>query len=149
MGLNAILSKSPLHFNRVKATAEALVQFVKMPEAATLIEANKRINNIFRKSGVDKEKLPEVDEGLFEHEEERRLDSERLKIAEEAMQMERAGNPESALLALSSLAAPLAAFFDKVMVNADDEKIRANRFALLAELRALLNQVADISKLAG
>ena len=65
------------------------------------------------------------------------------------MRMVAARNPESALLALSSLAAPLAAFFDKVMVNADDEKIRANRFALLAELRALLNQVADISKLAG
>ena len=151
--LNAILSnsnpESPLHFNRVKATAAALVQFVKMPEAATLIEANKRINNIFRKSEVDKEKLPKVDKELFEHDEERRLDAERLKVAEEAMQMEMEGHPESALLALSSLAAPLAAFFDKVMVNADDEKIRANRFALLAELRALLNQVADISKLAG
>ena len=90
-----------------------------------------------------------MDDELFEHEEERILDSERLKVAREAARMVAAGNPESALLALSSLAAPLDAFFDKVMVNADDEKIRANRFALLAELRALLNQVADISKLAG
>ena len=146
--LNAILSKSPLHFNNVKATAEALVQFAKMPEAATLIEANKRINNIFRKSEVNEKDLSKVDGRLFEHEE-RILDSERIKVAEEAARMAAAGNPESALRALSSLAAPLDAFFDKVMVNADDEKIRANRFALLAELRALLNQVADISKLAG
>ena len=147
--LNAILSDPPPHFNNVKATAKALVQFVKTPEAATLIEANKRINNILRKSGVDKEKLPQVSDKLFEHDEEGVLDSERIKVAKEVTRMVAARNPESALLALSSLAAPLAAFFDKVMVNADDEKIRANRFALLAELRALLNQVADISKLAG
>ena len=147
--LNALLSDPPSCFWDIQPKAEALVLFVKMPEAATLIEANKRINNILRKSGVNKEDLPKVNDELFEYEEERQLDLEQFKVAEEAMRMEGAGNPESALLALSSLAAPLAAFFDKVMVNADDEKIRANRFALLAELRALLNQVADISKLAG
>ena len=147
--LNALLSDPPSYFRDIKPKAKALVQFAKMPEAATLIEANKRINNILRKSGVNKEDLPKVDDELFEHEEERILDSERLKVAEEATRMAAAGNPESVLRALSSLAAPLAAFFDKVMVNADDEKIRANRFALLAELRTLLNQVADISKLAG
>ena len=147
--LNAILSKSPLHFNNVKATAEALVQFAKMPEAATLIEANKRINNIFRKSEVNEKDLPKVNDGLFEHKEERVLKKEQHKVAVKAASMVMAGNRESTLLALSSLAAPLDAFFDKVMVNADDENIRANRFALLAELRALLNQVADISKLAG
>ena len=147
--LNAILSSPPPCFDNVLAAAEALVRFTQMPEAASLIEANKRINNIFRKSGMNPKKLPEVDDGLFEHEEERRLDSERRKVAKAAAQMAAEWDSTSALRALSSLASPLDAFFDKVMVNADDEKIRANRFALLAELRALLNQVADISKLAG
>ena len=149
MELNAIFALRPPLFADVKAKAEGLVQFRKTPEAAVLIEANKRINNIFRKSGADPERPSGADARLFKREEERRLGLKMGEVAEEELRGRAAGNFKGALLALSALAAPLDAFFDKVMVNADDEKVRANRFALLAELRALLNQVADISKLAG
>ena len=155
MEMNAILSDANLSdprflFESVRKRAEALVAFRQMPEAAALIEANKRINNIFRKSGVNPDDLQKVDAALFQHEEEDRLLNEIKKIAaKKPYVMVRASNFHLALRALSSLAAPLDAFFEKVMVNADEPGIRANRFALLAELRKLLNQVADISKLAG
>ena len=152
--LNAILSPRPARFLHVRKTAEALVAFGKAPEAKALIEANKRINNIFRKS--DLSSLPgadgelRADGELFECDEERRLFAACGELqAKKPRAMIAAGNFDRALRELHSLAAPLDDFFEKVMVNADDKKIRANRFALLSELRALLNQVADISKLAG
>ena len=126
-----------------------MTEFKGTPEAATLIEANKRINNIFRKSGANPDDLPKVDAALFQSEEEKRLDSERREVAKQTADRMAEKDFGAALRALSSLAAPLDAFFEKVMVNADEPEIRANRFALLAELRKLLNQVADISKLAG
>ena len=149
MEMNAILSKPPSFFAYVAEKAMALADFRKLPEAAALIEANKRINNIFRKSGANPDDLPKVDAALFQSEEEKRLDSERREVAKQTADRMAEKDFGAALRALSSLAAPLDAFFEKVMVNADEPGIRANRFALLAELRKLLNQVADISKLAG
>ena len=154
--VDAVLSQRPSRLFGLKAKVQALQEFAYDSRARTLIAANKRINNIFRKSKVTLESLPPVSDTLFEHEEERALfrtvralggeSAALIKTAEETNSLERYGE---ALRIISTAAAPVDAFFDKVMVNADDEKIRANRFALLAELRALLNQVADISKLAG
>ena len=158
--LDAVLSRKPRAFSGILPTLRALGEFKKMSEAAVLVDANKRVNNIFRKSGVTSESLPELDDSLFECDEEREL-SQKIKAAkrDNDIYADKANSSATvneaeecyrlALESLATIAAPLAAFFDKVMVNADDEKIRANRFALLAELRALLNQVADISKLAG
>ena len=154
--IDSVLSLRPSRLYGLKWKIGALQNFAGEPQANILIAANKRINNIFRKSGVDLESLPSVSDALFEHEEERALfqatralrdeSAALIKEAEETGLSERYGE---ALRVISNAAAPVDAFFDKVMVNADDEKVRANRFALLAELRALLNQVADISKLAG
>jgi glycyl-tRNA synthetase beta chain len=58
------------------------------------------------------------------------------------------GNYTAALLTLAALRAPVDAFFDSVMVNADDAALRANRLGLLATLHAAMNRVADLSKLA-
>ena len=158
--LDAILSRKPQAFSGILPKLNALDKFKQMPEAAVLVEANKRVNNIFRKSGVALESLPKLDGSLFEQDEERELSraveaaARKNKIlvdsAETAAKAREAQECyQEALESLAAIAAPVDAFFDKVMVNADDEKVRANRFALLAELRALLNQVADISKLAG
>ena len=146
---NAIFSQRPDTFSDIESKQDALTEFKGTPEAATLIEANKRINNILRKSGANPDDLPEVDGALFQSEEEKRLDSERREVAKQTADRMAEQDFGAALQSLSSLAAPLDAFFEKVMVNADEPEIRANRFALLAELRKLLNQVADISKLAG
>jgi glycyl-tRNA synthetase beta chain len=57
------------------------------------------------------------------------------------------GDYTESLLALAALRGPVDAFFDGVMVNADDPALRANRLGLLAKLHAAMNQVADLSKL--
>jgi glycyl-tRNA synthetase beta chain len=59
-----------------------------------------------------------------------------------------AGNYTASLQALAALRAPVDAFFDNVMVNAQDVAIRANRLGLLSQLHATMNRVADLSKLA-
>ena len=58
------------------------------------------------------------------------------------------GNPTASLRTLAALKAPVDAFFDQVMVNADDAALRANRLALLGALHAAMNRVADLSLLA-
>jgi len=60
----------------------------------------------------------------------------------------KAGDYTGSLKSLAALREPVDAFFDSVMVNAEDEKLRANRLALLAQLHAAMNRVADLSKLA-
>ena len=59
-----------------------------------------------------------------------------------------AGDYSASLLALAALKAPVDAFFDGVMVNADDAALRANRLALLGTLHASMNRVADLARLA-
>ena len=59
-----------------------------------------------------------------------------------------AADYSGALASLATLKAPVDAFFDGVMVNAENPKLRANRLALLSDLHALMNKVADLSKLA-
>ena len=59
-----------------------------------------------------------------------------------------AGDYTGSLQALAALKAPVDAFFDTVMVNAEDPRLRANRLGLLARLHAAMNRVADLSKLA-
>ena len=58
------------------------------------------------------------------------------------------GEYAASLRELAALKAPVDAFFDSVMVNADDAALRTNRLALLAALHAAMNRVADLSKLA-
>ena len=70
------------------------------------------------------------------------------QAAPRAQQQLAAGNFADALRALAPLKLPVDQFFDDVMVNVDDEKLRANRLALLAQLRQQMNRVADLSLLA-
>ena len=158
--LDAILSQKPGTFSSTLPKLNALAEFRKMPEAVILIEANKRANNIFRKSNVTPESLPKLDESLFEQPEESQLSGAIKAVAKKVGTLVNSADKaasvqdakrcyQEALKFTATVAEPVNAFFEKVMVNADEPEIRANRFALLAELRKLLNQVADISKLAG
>ena len=161
--VNAAFTARPLVCHQAHGKALAIHEFIvsgNRQGIASLVAANKRINNIFRKSSVNIDELPPLNVQMLQPEELDLLDAMRYVEEQEKAHIQAAEKepiPADAkkhyLKALTVLAekiaAPVDAFFDKVMVNADDEKIRANRFALLAELRALLNQVADISKLAG
>jgi glycyl-tRNA synthetase beta chain len=59
-----------------------------------------------------------------------------------------AGDHQGGLIACAALRTPVDAFFDQVMVNAEDVALRGNRLALLGQLQALMNRIADLSKLA-
>ncbi len=144
---DAVLAKrpaSPLDFD---ARLRALADFLSLPDAASLTAANKRIANILRKA--TEEVPPRVDPSLLQHTAERRLASEVEDLREEveARIAERAY--EAALRKLSTLRPHVDAFFDQVMVMAENPAVRANRLALLAALERLFLETADLSRLPG
>ena len=161
--VNAAFAARPLVCRQAHGKALAIHEFIfssNRQGIASLVAANKRINNIFRKSSVNIDELPPLNVKMLQHEEKdlhdamlnvKKQDKAHIQAAEEKPTPADAEKHylDALTVLAKEIAAPVDAFFDKVMVNADDEKSRANRFALLAKLRALLNQVADISKLAG
>jgi glycyl-tRNA synthetase beta chain len=123
----------------------AIREFTKLPEAANLAAANKRIGNILKKSSdvvgaVDVARLAEVAE--------RDLHAAFVSTRPVFEQHLAQRDFTAALKALAPLKTPVDAFFEHVMVNVDDAGLRANRLALLSELHTLMNRVADLSKLA-
>ncbi|MBE8158641.1 MAG: glycine--tRNA ligase subunit beta, partial [Betaproteobacteria bacterium] len=147
--MESLLSRNSRDFRWFDVKVDAVKEFADNRKISEPLAAvNKRINNIFRKSGVDADALPPPDESLFGEEAERNLWQAVLDLRKETDSYIAENNYAAALQTLSTAAEPVDAFFEKVLVNAEDEKIRKNRFALLRELRELLNCVADISKLA-
>ena len=147
--VEAFLSQKPDKFYGIGEKMEALQGFYETEQdsAQTIATANKRINNIFRKSKVSADSLPPLNESLFEHDEESVLLKSVKALESEFAAHIKEEKFKEALQTLVKIAAPTDDFFDKVLVNADDEKVRNNRFALLARLRALFEQFADFSQL--
>ncbi len=144
--INAVLQggmDKPLDIDRrVRAVAE----FQKLPEAATLAAANKRVRNLLSKQNIDRDLG--LDPTLFQHDQERELAN--ALAAQEAAIKPRLEQFDysSALTSLADLKAPVDAFFDHVMVMDEDLQQRNNRLALLQRLHALFGLIADISQLA-
>jgi glycyl-tRNA synthetase beta chain len=136
--------RSPLDFAQ---RLQALAAFLELPEAASLTAANKRIANILRKA--DGAPHREVDvEALQAPAEVRLFDA--MRALSKAVATATAQREYTAALGhLAQLRAAVDSFFDQVMVMDPDEKLRANRLALLAELRGLFAGVADLSRLPG
>ena len=145
--VDAVLAQRPQIFAEVPARLAAVRAFVALPEAAALAAANKRVGNILRKSEGVKDGSGFAPERLAEPAE-IALAQALQAVGPQAHQCYAAGDYTAALRALAALKAPVDAFFDTVMVNADDPALRANRLALLARLQAAMNQVADLSRLA-
>lgn len=144
---DAVLARrpaSPLDFD---ARIRALADFLSLPDAASLAAANKRIANILRKAEQD---IPaRVDPSLLQHSAERRLATELEGLREEVEGLLAARRYEAALRRLATLRPHVDAFFDGVMVMADNPAVRANRLALLAALERLFGETADLSRLPG
>jgi glycyl-tRNA synthetase beta chain len=144
--VEAVLSPAPERIDLVLPRLQAVRAFRKLPQAESLASANKRIRNILRKSEQTDGRL---DESLFSQDEERRLFASVREIEPELRTLLDAGKFTEALKITAAIEPHVTAFFDKVMVNAEDAALRANRHALLRhKLDPLMNQVADISKLA-
>ena len=115
-----------------------------MPEAPALAAANKRISNILKKA--DKAD-PHVSEMLLCEPAEQALFAAMKDIAPRAAAQFDAGDYTGSLQTLAALRGPVDAFFDGVMVNADEADLRLNRLGLLASLHQAMNRVADLSRL--
>ncbi len=128
-------------WNRVKA----LQDLKTAPDFEPLAVAFKRIVNIIKKSGRLVHK--EIDESLFQDKSEIALYSAYKKINKKVSSDLKKGRLEKALHEIASLRGPVDAFFDGVMVMAEDKKIRNNRLALLGKISNLFELFADFSKI--
>jgi len=121
------------------AVAELLTKFADSESGQAVAAANKRIANILKKAG---DVSLDVNEGLFEEAAEKSLFGQLNMISASFP-----ADPEAQLTALATLRDPVDSFFDDVMVMVDDAAVKANRLALLAKIRILFLQLADVSKL--
>jgi glycyl-tRNA synthetase beta chain len=142
--VEAVISLKP-SLGEVTARLFAVESFRELPDAVSLAAANKRIRNILRKSDAAEGAL---EEPLLHEPAERALYESMRKLEPDVSARMGRGDYAGVLLAVAGLRGPVDAFFEQVMVNADEPKLRANRHALLRRLDGLLNQVADISRLA-
>lgn len=141
--VQALSPKSPLDFDhRVKAVNH----FKTLPEAQALAAANKRVANILAKEG---QIVGDVDTSLLVEDAEKALFAALQNVTPVVQPLLEAHNYTDALSQLASLRAPIDAFFDNVMVMAEDPKLKANRLRLLAQLRGLFTAIADVSMLQG
>jgi len=143
--VDAVLALDPARIDQVPARLAAVKAFAALPEADALAAANKRIVNILRKSGG--EAGASVNPALLQEDAEKALFAAVEAAAPGIEAQLAAADYTSALKALAGLRAAVDAFFDNVMVMAEDAQIRSNRLALLSRLAGLMNRVADISKL--
>ena len=144
--VDAVLALRPQRLVDVQQRLQAVKAFAQLPEAPALAAANKRVGNILKKaegavSGAVKAELlvEAAEKTLFEA-----LQA----VAPKAQAAFEQGDYTASLQQLAALKAPVDAFFDGVMVNADDAALKANRLALLAQLHQAMNRVADLSRLA-
>ncbi|HEX7813416.1 MAG TPA: glycine--tRNA ligase subunit beta [Burkholderiales bacterium] len=133
----------PLH--EVVSRTRAVIEFGALPEAASLAAANKRIGNILKKA---EDTAAGVDPALLTEPAEKALAGVVEKVRPDVAARFAANDYAGSLKVLAQVREPVDAFFNDVMVMADDPKVRGNRVALLRELHGLMNQVADISQLA-
>jgi glycyl-tRNA synthetase beta chain len=130
----------------VAKRVEAVLAFANLPEAQSLAAANKRISNILKKTEADA--AVSVTVQWLQEKAEQVLHAELHQIKPRAEQQFSRGDYSASLQALAALRPSVDAFFNEVMVMAEDASLRANRIALLRELHGLMNRVADLSKLA-
>jgi glycyl-tRNA synthetase beta chain len=144
--VDAVVSLRPPRWADLPKRLEAVRAFSALAESASLAAANKRIGNILKKS--DAAPAAMVDANFLVEPAEKALAGELHTVQPLADQLFNNGEYAASLRELAVLKAPVDAFFDSVMVNAEDPKLRANRLALLQSLHAAMNRVADLSKLA-
>lgn len=143
LSVRALKPTRPHDFDR---RVQAVSRFIALPEATALASANKRVSNILAKA--EGAVIPaEVNSSLLQEEAEQALSTVLSTVISEVEPMLANSDYSAAMSRLATLKEPVDNFFDKVMVNADDEAVRLNRYALLQRLRNLFLHVADISLL--
>lgn len=146
----AVLAVQPASLADFDRRLRAVAEFGRRPEAISLAAANKRVANILRKQ-AEEAGAPAVgrvvDPVHFEADAERELAAALASAQSDTAEALAAGDYTAVLARLSQLQAPVDTFFDSVLVNADDQAVRANRLALLGQLKAQFSAIADIALL--
>ncbi|AXX99926.1 glycine--tRNA ligase subunit beta [Vibrio alfacsensis] len=143
--IQAVLARRPTKPADFDQRVKAVSHFRELEAAEALAAANKRVGNILAK--FDGELAADIDLALLQEDAEKAL-AESVEVMTEALEPAFAtGNYQEALSKLADLREPVDAFFDNVMVMADDEALKKNRLTLLNNLRNLFLQIADISVL--
>ena len=143
--VESVLAQRPARLDQLPERLAAVREFMSLPEAVSLAAANKRIGNILKKSDAV---TSIAQAALLAEPAERSLFDAMKATAPEFDKHFAAQNYTAALQSLAPLKIPVDAFFENVMVNAEDAALRANRLALLNDLHVMMNKVADLSKLA-
>ena len=143
--VDAVLALRPQRLGEIPKRLAAVRAFAALPEAPALAAANKRISNILKKA---QEVDPHVSEVLLREPAEMALYSAMKDVAPKAKAQFESGDYTASLQTLAALRAPVDAFFDGVMVNAEEMDLRLNRQGLLKSLHVAMNRVADLSRLA-
>ena len=148
--IDAVLSADADNLLLVARRLEALIVFINEEDGKNLLAGTKRAANIL---GAEEKKgtvvADSVDAALFNNEEEKALFAAVQSAETKAAEAIAKEDFSAAMSAMAELRAPVDAFFNKVMVNDENEAIRANRLALLAKIRSVTGQVADFSKISG
>jgi len=146
----AVLAVQPASLADFDRRLRAVAEFGRRPEAISLAAANKRVANILRKQ-AEEAGAPVVGHVVrpvhFEADAERELADALASAQSDTAVALAAGDYTAVLARLSQLQAPVDTFFDSVLVNADDPAVRANRLALLGQLKAQFSAIADIALL--
>ena len=143
--VDAVLALQPARLGQVPKLLAAVRAFAALPESPALAAANKRIGNILKKAdAVD----PHVNPALLKEVAEQALHEVMQRLLPESEALFKAGDYTGSLQTLAALRSPVDAFFDDVMVNAEEMDVRLNRQGLLKCLHVAMNRVADLSRLA-
>ena len=142
--IQAVLARRPTRPADFDARVRAVSHFRTLDSAEALAAANKRVANILAKAEDD---IGTIDVALCVEPAEQVLAQSVLSLAKEVQPLIAQGEYTAVLDKLAGLRQPVDNFFDNVMVNAEDAKLRQNRLAILNTLQGLFLQVADISLL--
>jgi glycyl-tRNA synthetase beta chain len=143
--VDAVLALRPQRLGEILPRLNAVRAFSTLAESPALAAANKRIGNILKKAGeVD----AHVNPALLQEDAEKNLYAVMQKLLPTSEAQFKVGKYTESLQTLAALREPVDAFFDNVMVNADDMEVRQNRQGLLKWLHENMNFVADLSRLA-
>ena len=140
--VEAVLALRPQRLSDVQKRLEAVRAFAALPEAQALAAANKRVSNILKKAEGDIQ--AQVNEALLVEQAEKDLYAALQSVAPKAQQQFESGDYKASLQTLAALRTPVDAFFEHVMVNAEDAALKANRLNLLQSLSVAMNKVANI-----
>lgn len=146
--VDAVLALRPQRLALIEKQLAAVRAFASLPEAPALAAANKRVGNILKKAEVEGPVDAHVNPALLQEQAEQDLFAALQRFVPEANAQFDAGDYTASLQTLAVLRAPVDAFFDDVMVNAEQLDLRLNRQGLLKTLHEAMNRVADLSRLA-